>query len=153
MAVRRLADTRKLKYASKVKHVVVIGGGVLGLEAAWEMKKAGCSVTVLELAPQLMGRQLDEAAGEMLKLISESRGISIHTGVQIAELEGNGNVTGVKLGDGTSLPAELVSCIRGVRANTQLAQAAGLEIDRAVVVNEKMETSVPDIYACGDCAS
>ena len=153
VAVRRLADTRKIEnMLPKVKHVVVIGGGVLGLEAAWEMKKAGCSVTVLELAPQLMGRQLDEAAGEMLKLISESRGISIHTGVQIAELEGNGNVTGVKLGDGTSLPAELVLVSCGVRANTQLAQAAGLEIDRAVVVNEKMETSVPDIYACGDCA-
>lgn len=153
VAVRRLADTRKIEnMLSKVKHVVVIGGGVLGLEAAWEMKKAGCSVTVLELAPQLMGRQLDEAAGEMLKLISESRGISIHTGIQIAELEGNGKVTGVKLGDGTILPAELVLVSCGVRANTQLAQAAGMEIDRAVVVNEKMEASVPDIYACGDCA-
>lgn len=153
VAVRRLEDTRKIEsMLPEVKNIVVIGGGVLGLEAAWEMKKAGCQVTVLELAPQLMGRQLDETAGEMLKLISESRGISIHTGVQITELEGNGKVTGVKLGDGTVLPAELVLVSCGVRANVQLAKAAGIETDRAVVVDKNMQTNIPDIYACGDCA-
>ena len=88
-AIRRLEDIRKIdKMLPEVKNVVVIGGGVLGLEAAWELKKAKCNVTVLELAPKLMARQLDDAAGDMLKLISENQGIQIHTGVQIEEIQG-----------------------------------------------------------------
>ena len=152
-AIRRLEDTRKIeKMLPNVKNVVVIGGGVLGLEAAWELKKAKCNVTVLELAPKLMARQLDDAAGDMLKLISENQGIQIHTGVQIEEIQGDSHVTGVKLGSGEVIPAELVIMSCGVRANTQLAKEAGIEIDRGVIVNEKMETNISDIYACGDCA-
>ncbi len=153
VAIRRLEDTKKVAaLLPDVKHAVVIGGGVLGLEAAWELKKSKCTVTVLELAPQLMGRQLDEAAGDLLKAVSESCGISIHTGVQISAIEGDGTVTGVKLGDGTVIPAELVIISCGVRANTQLAKSIGMETEQAVVVNERMETSIPDIFACGDCA-
>ncbi|MCD2491316.1 FAD-dependent oxidoreductase [Lacrimispora sp. NSJ-141] len=153
VAIRRLEDTKKVAaLLPDVKHAVVIGGGVLGLEAAWELKKSKCMVTVLELAPQLMGRQLDEAAGNLLKAISESCEISIHTGVQISAIEGDGTVTGVKLGDGTVIPAELVIISCGVRANTQLAKSIGMETEQAVVVNERMETSIPDIFACGDCA-
>lgn len=153
IAIRRLEDTKKMeKLLPKVKHAVVIGGGVLGLEAAWELKKAKCEVTVLELAPQLMGRQLDEAAGDMLKFISESQGIAIHTGVEITKLEGSGQVTGVQLGSGEVLPADLVVVSCGVRANTGVASAAGIETDRAVLVNEKMETNISHVYACGDCA-
>ena len=135
-----------------VKHVAVIGGGVLGLEAAWEMKKAKCDVTVLELAPQLMGRQLDDGASDMLKTISQAQGIQIRTGVQIEEIQGEDKVSGVRLAGGEVIPAELVIVSAGVRANTAVAQEAGIETERAVVVNERMETSVPDIYACGDCA-
>lgn len=153
VAIRRLADTKKIAgLLPEVKHVAVIGGGVLGLEAAWEMRKARCEVTVLELAPILMGRQLDEAAGEVLKKIGQDQGIQIHTGVQIASIEGEEHVTGVKLADGTVVPAELVIVSAGVRANVALAKAAGVEVDRAAVVNSRMETSVKDIYACGDCA-
>ncbi len=153
VAVRRLADTQKIeKLLPSVRNIVVIGGGVLGLEAAWEMKKSGCHVTVLEAAPQLMGRQLDEAAGEMLQFISERQGIQIRTGVKIVSIEGEAHVSGVKLDDGEVIPAELVIVSAGVRANTALAQEAGLEVDRGIVVNARMETSVPDIYACGDCA-
>lgn len=153
VAIRRLADTKKIAgLLPEVKHVAVIGGGVLGLEAAWEMRKARCEVTVLELAPILMGRQLDESAGEVLKKIGQDQGIQIHTGVQIASIEGEEHVTGVKLADGTVIPAELVIVSAGVRANVALAKAAGVEVDRAAVVNSKMETSVKDIYACGDCA-
>ncbi|MBS6196056.1 MAG: FAD-dependent oxidoreductase [Clostridiales bacterium] len=153
IAIRRLADTKKIgELLPQVKHAVVIGGGVLGLEAAWELKKAKCEVTVLELAPILMGRQLDEGAGEVLKTISQSQGIEIHTGVQIASIEGEDHVTGVKLADGTEFPAELVIISAGVRANTALAKEAGVQTDRAVVVNSRMETSVEGIYACGDCA-
>lgn len=152
-AVRRLEDTKKISERLKeTRHAVVIGGGVLGLEAAWELKKANCDVTVLELAPVLMGRQLDKAAGDMLKKISEGQGIQIHTGVQIEALEGEEKVSGVRLADGTVIPAELVIVSCGVRANTGIAKEAGIDIERAVIVNEKMETNIPDIYACGDCA-
>ncbi len=153
IAIRRLSDTKKVAEKLKeTKHVVVIGGGVLGLEAAWELKKSRCEVTVLELAPVLMGRQLDKTAGEMLKKISEGQGIQIHTGVQIEAIEGGEKAEGVRLADGTVIPAELVIVSCGVRANTALAKEAGIETDRAVIVNEKMETNIPDIYACGDCA-
>lgn len=153
IAIRRLSDTKEIaELLPAVKQVAVIGGGVLGLEAAWEMRRAKCQVTVLEAAPLLMGRQLDESAGEVLKKIAQDQGIRILTGVQIASIEGEGHVTGVKLADGTEIPAELVIVSAGVRANISLAKAAGLDIDRAVVVNERMETSVKDIYACGDCA-
>lgn len=153
IAIRRLSDTKKVAEKLKeTKHAVVIGGGVLGLEAAWELKKSRCEVTVLELAPVLMGRQLDKTAGEMLKKISEGQGIQIHTGVQIEAIEGGEKAEGARLADGTVIPAELVIVSCGVRANTALAKEAGIETDRAVIVNEKMETNIPDIYACGDCA-
>ena len=153
IAIRRLSDTAKVTaLLEKTREAVVIGGGVLGLEAAWELKKAHCKVTVLELAPRIMGRQLDEAAGEMLKSISEAQGIEIHTGVKIEAIEGEGQVTGVRLGDGQVIPAQLVIVSCGVRANTAIAAEAGVKTDRAVVVNSRMETSEEDVYACGDCA-
>lgn len=153
IAIRRMSDIEKIeKLLDRVNNVVVIGGGVLGLEAAWELKKAHKGVTVLELAPQIMGRQLDMAASEMLTAISESNGINIHTGVQIAAIEGEESVSGVRLKDGTVYPAELVIVSAGVRANTAVAKAAGVEINKAVLVNSRMETNVEGIYACGDCA-
>lgn len=153
IAIRRLADTKRIgDLLPSVKHAAVIGGGVLGLEAAWELHRAKCQVTVLEAAPLLMGRQLDENAGEVLKKIAQDQGIRILTGVQITSVDGDDHVTGVSLADGTKIPAELVIVSAGVRASTAPARDAGVEIDRAIVVNEKMETSVKDIYACGDCA-
>lgn len=153
IAIRRLSDTQKVtELLPQTKEAVVIGGGVLGLEAAWELKKARCKVTVLELAPRLMGRQLDEGAGEMIKAVSEAQGITIHTGVQIEAIEGDGHVTGVRLGNGRVFPAQLVIVSCGVRANVAVSKAAGIETDRAVVVNSRMETSAADVYACGDCA-
>ena len=153
VAIRKLSDTQKVtELLEKTKEAVVIGGGVLGLEAAWELKKAHCKVTVLELAPRLMGRQLDAGAGEMLKSIGEGQGIAIHTGVQISAIEGEEHVTGVRLGDGTVIPAQLVIVSCGVRSNIQIAKEAGAAVDRAVIVDSHMASSVPDIYACGDCA-
>lgn len=153
VAIRRLDDAKKIAgMLPEVKHAAVIGGGVLGLEAAWEMKKAGCQVTVLELAPMLMGRQLDAAAGDMLKYIAECAGIEIRTGVQIEEITGEEAVTGVKLGDGEVILAELVIVSCGVRANTAVAKEMGAETDRAVIVNSRMETNLEGVYACGDCA-
>lgn len=153
IAIRKIQDIQKIsQMLPDVKKVVVIGGGVLGLEAAWEFRKSRCDVTVLEVAPQLMGRQLDEAAGEILKEIAASEGISIYTGVQIEEITGENKVEGVRLQDGTLIETELIVVSAGVRANSELASKAGIEVDRAIVVNEKMETNVLDIYACGDCA-
>ncbi len=153
IAIRRMSDIEKIeKRMDRVEHVVVIGGGVLGLEAAWELKKLHKEVTVLELAPQIMGRQLDMPASEMLMQISENNGISIHTGVQISEITGEKEAAGVVLSDGTVFPAELVIVSAGVRANTALAQAAGVEVNRGILVNANMETNVDGIYACGDCA-
>lgn len=153
IAIRRIDDTRKIAaLLPSVRNAVVIGGGVLGLEAAWELKKAHINVTVLELAPQIMGRQLDDEASRMLTAISEGLGISIRTAVNIDAIEGADKVTGIRLGDGTSLAADLVIVSCGVRANTKLASEIGLTVNRGVVVNSSMETSMADIYACGDCA-
>ena len=153
VAIRRLDDVRRLeKLMADGKNAVVIGGGVLGLEAAWELKKAGLSVTVLEAAPMLMGRQLDADFGELLKKIAADSGVTIHTGVTVSAISGEERVTGVALADGREFPADLVVVSAGVRANVGLAKEMGLEIGRAVMVNERMETNLPGVYACGDCA-
>lgn len=153
VAIRKISDIQKInELLPKVEDVVVIGGGVLGLEAAWEFKKSRCKVTVLEAAPWLMGRQLDQPASDLLVSIGEKEGITVRTGVSIEEIEGGNQVTGVRIQGGEVFPAQLVIISAGIRANTALAKEAGLETDRAVVVDENMKTSVSDIYACGDCA-
>lgn len=153
IAIRRLSDTEKIaSLLPDIKQVAVIGGGVLGLEAAWELKKAKCDVTVLEAAPQLMGRQLDESGSSMIKDICESHGIRVYTGVNIQEIEGGEHVTGVRLSDGTVFPAQMVIVSAGVRANAALAADAGISVERAVIVDAQMKTNIEDIYACGDCA-
>ncbi|WP_101877767.1 FAD-dependent oxidoreductase [Lachnoclostridium edouardi] len=153
VAIRKISDIQKInELLPKVEDVVVIGGGVLGLEAAWEFKKSRCKVTVLEAAPWLMGRQLDQPASDLLVSIGEKEGITVRTGVSIEEIEGGNQVTGVRIQGGKVFPAQLVIISAGIRANTALAKEAGLETDRAVVVDENMKTSVSDIYACGDCA-
>lgn len=153
VAIRRLSDVVKIgKMLPNVKHAVVIGGGVLGLEAAWELSKAKCRVTIVEVANQLMGRQLDTGAGDMLKDNILDKGMDIRIGANVEEIEGEGAVTGVRLAGGEVIPAELVIVSAGVRANTKIAQEAGIQTDRAIVVDEKMHTNLTDIYACGDCA-
>lgn len=153
VAIRRMSDIEKIEaMLDRVQNVVVIGGGVLGLEAAWELKKNRKQVVVLEAAPQIMGRQLDEGASQMLTDISRSNGIDIHAGVQIASIEGESSVMGVKLADGREFPAELVIVSAGVRANVGAAKNAGLDINRGIVVNADMSTSDENIFACGDCA-
>ena len=153
VAIRGLKDVKEIEtMLPSVKHVIVIGGGVLGLEAAWELKKSKSDVTVLEAAPMLMGRQLDEPAAELLKKIAKEQGIDIHTGAQVVEFTGEDRVSSVLLDDGREFPAELVIISAGVRANTAVIEKSGVKTEKAVVVNERMETSAADIYACGDCA-
>ncbi|WP_341712162.1 nitrite reductase large subunit NirB [Erythrobacter sp.] len=138
--------------AEKGGNAVVIGGGLLGLEAAHGLSLRGMRVTVLHLMPTLMERQLDEAAGWLLKSELERRGQTILTGADTAEIvERNGQVGGVRLKDGTEIPAEIVVMAVGIRPNTQLARAAGLEVGRGIVVDDHMVTSDPAILAVGEC--
>jgi flavorubredoxin/NADPH-dependent 2,4-dienoyl-CoA reductase/sulfur reductase-like enzyme len=153
VAIRRISDTDKvIELLPKVKNVVVIGGGVLGLEAAWELSKAKCKVTVLELADTLMGRQLDYQGGKFLEGIINNAGIDIKLNVKIDEIEGENSVTAVRINDNEVIKAELVIISCGISANTKIAKEAGITANRSIVVNEKMETNISDIYACGDCA-
>ena len=145
-------DDRYHGDAGRSHDLVPHRAGVLGLEAAWELKKAGLEVTVLEMAPSLMGRQLDESSGEQLKIIASKAGVVIRTGVNVEAIEGDGHVSGVRLKPGEVVEAGMVIVSAGIRANIELAKKMGLETKKGVVVNERMETSVSGIYACGDCA-
>lgn len=152
VAIRNIADVKKIKdMFPSINNTVVIGGGVLGLEAAWEMSKVS-KVTVLEVADKLMGRQVDDAAGELLGNIIVDTGIDFKLNVKINEITGDDVVTGVRLEDGELISADLVIVSCGIRSNTDVAKSANINIDRAIVVNDKMETNVSNIFACGDCA-
>ena len=152
-AVRTIADVEKInRWALDAKHAVVIGGGALGLEAAWELRKEKMEVTVLEGMPRLLLGKLDDTAADMLTKIAEKNGVNIQTGVKIAEITGNGKVDGVLLEDGTKIPADIVLVSTGVRANKELAEDAGLLTNRAVMVSDKMQTSDSSVFAGGDCA-
>ena len=130
---------------------VVIGGGLLGLEAAAGLKERGMDVTVVHLPPTLMERQLDTAAGHLLRRELEAKGINVVTEANTKEIFGDGYVEGVRLADGTEIPAKLVIMAVGIRPNAGLAGDAGLEVGRGILVDEHMQTSDPDIFAVGEC--
>jgi len=130
---------------------VVIGGGLLGLEAAHGLSLRGMKVTVIHLMPTLMERQLDEAAGWLLKAALEARGQTILTGADTAEIYGEGKVEGVRLKDGRAIPASLVVMAVGIRPAVGLARAAGLAVGRGIQVDDHMVTSDPAILAVGEC--
>ncbi|KQN79795.1 nitrite reductase [Sphingomonas sp. Leaf67] len=130
---------------------VVIGGGLLGLEAAHGLSLRGMKVTVLHIMPTLMERQLDEAAGWLLKSALEARGQTILTGADTAEIVGSDHVEAVRLKDGTLIPASLVVMAVGIRPSVALARAAGLAVGRGIQVDDHMVTSDPAILAVGEC--
>ncbi|WP_375380445.1 nitrite reductase large subunit NirB [uncultured Sphingomonas sp.] len=130
---------------------VVIGGGLLGLEAAHGLNLRGMKVTVLHLPGTLMERQLDEAAGWLLKTALEARGQTILTSADTAEVVGTTHVEGVRLKDGTLIPASLVVMAVGIRPSVALARAAGLDVGRGIKVDDHMVTSDPDVLAVGEC--
>lgn len=141
-----------LDYCKTWKNAVVIGGGLLGLEAAYGLKQQGMNVTVLHLMDRIMDRQLDSKASQMLKTAIEQKGITILTAANTEGLIGEeGHVTQVKLKDGTVLDADLVVFAVGIRPNMALAQSAGLRCNRGVLVNDTMQTFDPSIYAVGEC--
>ena len=132
--------------------VVVIGGGLLGLEAAYGLAKAGARVTLLHLMDRLMERQLDHRAALMLQRAVEARGIAVRLQAQTARIVGNGKVEGVELRDGTTIAADAVVVAVGIRANAALARTAGLEVGRGIVVDDHLETNAAGVHAIGECA-
>ncbi|HWT57487.1 MAG TPA: nitrite reductase large subunit NirB, partial [Rhizobium sp.] len=132
-------------------NAVVIGGGLLGLEAAAALKARGMNVVVLHLMGHLMERQLDPAAGYLLQRELEGRGIKVHTKAQTNAILGHKRAEAVLLDDGTIYPADLVVMAVGIRPETRIATDAGLNVERGIVVDDRMLTSDPDILAVGEC--
>jgi nitrite reductase (NADH) large subunit len=152
---RDIADTRTMiRVAARARHAVVIGGGLLGLEAANGLNRRGMHVTVVHLRPWLMERQLDAAAAGVLQAGLEARGIRFRVGAQTKEIRGYaGAVRAVRLADGSELPADIVVFAIGIRPNVELARAAGLACERGVLVSDTMQTYDPRIYAVGECVA
>ena len=165
ISFRDIADVdAMIQAASQYRHAVVIGGGLLGLEAANGLMKRGMDVTVVHLGPWLMERQLDEPAARLLQKSLEEKGMKFLLQKQTDELvqggcsdsspsgEG-GRVAAIKFKDGDSAPADLVVMAVGIRPNTELAESAGLHCNRGIVVNDTMQTFDPRIYSIGECAA
>jgi nitrite reductase (NADH) large subunit len=161
LAYRDIADTQAMiDAATTYKHAVVIGGGLLGLEAANGLMKRGMSVSVVHVAPWLMERQLDDVAGKMLQASLEERGMKFLIGAQTQELVGDqdggkgGRVKAIRFKDGTELPADLLVMAVGIRPNTALAESMRLHVNKGIVVSDTMQTITDArIYAVGECAA
>ncbi|HEX7683446.1 MAG TPA: nitrite reductase large subunit NirB [Trinickia sp.] len=153
---RDIGDTQAMIDAATVKRrAVVIGGGLLGLEAANGLKLRGMDVTVVHLAPTLLERQLDPNAGRLLQRSLEARGLNFLLSKATTEIIGNdaGEVAGIRFKDGEEIETDLVVMAAGIRPNTALAESAGLHCDRGIVVNDTLQTYDPRIYAVGECVS
>jgi len=154
---RDIADTQAMIDTAKTyRHAVVIGGGLLGLEAANGLMLRGMQVTVVHIMPWLMERQLDDVAGKLLQRSLEARGLKFLIGAQTEALIGdkNGRVMAVKFKDGKEIPADLVVMAAGIRPNTELAEKIGLHVNRGIVVTDTMQTVTdPRVYSVGECAA
>jgi len=150
---RMLAVASKSRASKKPLHAVVIGGGLLGLEAADGLATQGMQVTVLHLCETLMERQLDPAAAWMLEQAYKNRNIEVLTKADTESIidKGDGTVSGVKLKDGRTLDADIVVMAVGIRPSTALAKGAGIDVDRGIVVDDCMKTNIDNIYALGEC--
>lgn len=157
LAYRDIADTEAMiAAAGQYRHAVVIGGGLLGLEAANGLMKRGMQVTVVHVAPWLMERQLDDTAGKMLQASLEERGMTFMIGAQTQELVAGptGRVAAVRFKDGQEVTADLVVMAVGIRPNTALAESMRLHVNRGIVVNDTLQTTTDArIYAVGECAA
>lgn len=156
IAYRDIADTqRMIETAASHSHAVVIGGGLLGLEAANGLRQRGMHVTVVHLADWLLERQLDKAAGKLLQSALEARGIRFRLNEQTEELldYGSGRVCAVQFKSGDVIPADLVVMAAGIRPCTELAEKAGIPCNRGILVDDCLQTYDPRVYAIGECAN
>ena len=152
-ALRNIQDARGISnWAKDIENVVLIGGGLLGLEAGNALLKLGKKVTVVEFFPRLLPRQLDADGAQRLQKIMEKIGFSFRLGARTQEISGNDQVTGVLLEGGESIPSNMVIISAGVRPNLELAEPLGLENDKGIKVDEYLRTNQTDIYAAGDVA-
>jgi nitrite reductase (NADH) large subunit len=141
-----------LALAAQKKRVVVVGGGLLGLEAAYGLAKAGAPVTLVHLMDRLMERQLDAPAAALLKSLVERKGIEILLNANTARIHGGACVEGVELVDGRRIDADAVIFAAGIRPNIALARQAGISVNRGIVVDDHLQTGAPDVFAIGECA-
>ena len=143
-----------IAYGKTAKSCAVIGGGLLGLEAAKAAQDMGTETHVVEFAPRLMPRQLDETGGETLKDIIESRGIKVHLNKATKNIAGDGKVEKMEFADDSVLDVDMIVVSAGIRPRDELAKEAGIEIGErgGILVNDNLQTSEPDIYAIGECA-
>lgn len=152
--VRTIDDSLKLRAAlGTARRLVVVGGGYLGLEAAASARTLGVEVTVVECQNSLLERVAAPEIGRVVEALHVRQGTRVMTGVEVTAIEGDGKVTGVRLGDGTVLAADAVAVSIGIIPNTELAQGAGCAIDNGIVVDEFGATTVPGLYAAGDVAN
>ncbi len=153
VTLRTLDDALKIKGMMKdAKKAVVIGGGLLGLEAAAQMQHGGLDVSVVEIMDRILPRQLDQVGAKILEEGFLEGGIQIIKGIKVEKLTGDEKVTGVKLENGKVIDADIVLISTGVRSDLTLYQQVGLECGRGIIVDDYMQTNKKDIYACGDCA-
>lgn len=151
--LRSLKDAIKIRNQLKnSKSVVVIGGGLLGIEIACACAKQGLDITVIEYYPQLLPQQLDKEGSDVLVHLLEELGVRIVMNAQVEELIGDKEVTSVKLKEGRLFPADIVMTCTGIIPRIELAQMAGLNVNKGILVNDYLETSDQNIYAVGDAA-
>lgn len=149
--LRTLKDAQELvQYAGEKKNVLLIGGGVLGLEAGNSLRKRRHRITVVEFFPRLLPRQMDPDGADVLKSQMEDMGFTFYLGGQSKEILGKESATGLLLEDGTSIDTDLIVISAGVRPQAELAKSLGLTVKKGLVVNDRMETEIKDIFAAGD---
>ena len=152
--LRDLKDVERITpYINPGANAVIVGGGYIGLETAAVLNKKGMNVTVLEMMERVLQRVTAPVVSEFYTRIHEEEGVSIRCGVGVSGFKGNGRVAEVLCSDGSGFAADLVIIGVGILPNTALAEAAGLEVDNGIVVNDRAQTSDPDIFAAGDCTN
>lgn len=151
--LRTYEDAEIIKEKAATAHkAVIIGGGLLGLEMGWQLRKLNIDVTVVEMMQRLLPRQLDEEASDIFEEKVRATGIKVMKGVQTNEIVGDDHATGVLISTGEVLNADMIIFSIGIRADVSLAKEADIAIERGIIVNDFMETCIKNIYAAGDCA-
>jgi 3-phenylpropionate/trans-cinnamate dioxygenase ferredoxin reductase component len=152
-SVRKIEDIRRLRPAlDGARHAVIVGGGYIGLEVAAGMRAESCAVTLLEAEDRVMKRVTGTAISDFFDAFHRARGVDIRLGARLAAISGHDHATGVTLGDGTELPADLVLVATGAKVNDEIAAAAGVACQDGIVVDAHAATNLPGVYAIGDCA-